>query len=64
MSSNVWLVTGYYAATVKPPKQPGELAVQVRCEGESTRDMELAAFRGREDIGRVTCFEVPWRSGL
>jgi hypothetical protein len=48
-----YLVRGYYADDVQPPKVPGELAIEVGCNNESTRDMELRVFAVRPDIGEV-----------
>lgn len=49
-------VRGYYADDVQPPKRPGELAIEVGCDNESVRDMELAVLEEREDIGRSEWF--------
>lgn len=55
MRPNRWryLVRGYYAADVAPPKVPGDLALEVGCANESARDLELAVFRRRPDIDQV-----------
>jgi hypothetical protein len=34
-------------------KRPGELAIETRHKGESSKDMEVAAGESRSDIGRV-----------
>lgn len=48
-----WRVRGYYADNVKPPKRPGDLALEVGLAGDSAKDLEVKIFEGREDIGRV-----------
>lgn len=46
----------YYAADVKPPKKPGDLAIEVRWTTERDRDMEAELANNRNDIGRVEKF--------
>lgn len=48
-----YVVREYYADDVKPPKQPGELAIETVHTTESSRDMEIEAARSRPDIGEV-----------
>lgn len=48
----------YYADDVKPPKRPGELAIEVRWATEQDRDMEAALAENRPDIGRVVKFRA------
>jgi hypothetical protein len=48
-----WLIAGYYNDTVKPPKRPGALALEVGVKGEAAKQMEIAVFEGREDIGDI-----------
>lgn len=48
-----YLVRGYYADDVRPPKVPGELAIEIGCGDELARDMELRVFEVRPDIGEV-----------
>lgn len=49
-----WLVTAYYNDTVKPPKYPGELAIQVGCADDTGKDLELRILEKRKDIGKIT----------
>lgn len=48
-----WRVTGYYNDSVKPPKKPGELALQVVHGTDVGKDLEVKVFEEREDIGSV-----------
>lgn len=48
-----YLVRGYYADDVKPPKVPGALAFETKHKSETSRDIEVAAARSRADIGRI-----------
>lgn len=52
-----WQVTCYYNNTVKPPKKPGDLAIQTVHVGTSSKDMEVQAARSRPDIGEI---DVKW----
>lgn len=58
MQPGDWVVRCYYADDVKPPKKPGELAIEVVCRSGSLKDMEVAAGESRTDIGRVTADQV------
>ena len=53
MERDRWHAAGYYNDTVKPPKQPGELAIQVWAETRDVLQIELDVFRDRSDIGEV-----------
>jgi hypothetical protein len=53
-----YLVQGYYNDTVKPPRKPGALALEVGVMGESARDQEVSVFESREDIGRVEILDI------
>jgi hypothetical protein len=46
-------VCGYYGPDAEPPKQPGELALEVGVANEAARDLEVSVFEGRRDIGEV-----------
>lgn len=46
----------YYADDVKPPKRPGDLAIEVRWADAAGRDMEADLAEARPDIGRVERF--------
>lgn len=48
-----WFVRGYYADDVKPPKTPGNLALEVGHMSDWGKDLEVKIFEEREDIGRV-----------
>ena len=48
-----WQVTCYYNDTVKPPRTPGDLAIQTVHADEASRDMEVEAVRSRPDIGVI-----------
>lgn len=53
-----FLVGGYYGPKAKPPKVPGELAIEV---GHMTRhgaETELEILEAREDIGETYMTEV------
>jgi hypothetical protein len=55
-----WLVRGYYADNVKPPKRPGDLAIEIGGLTRQALDMDLAVLRRRPDIGEIVGpFEVP-----
>jgi hypothetical protein len=54
-----WKVSAYYADDVKPPKEPGALAIEVRCQSDSLKDLEVQVAEGREDIGWVSAVQVP-----
>lgn len=53
-----WKVRFYYGAGVKPPKVPGELAIETIHMGTSSRDLEISVGKGREDIGRIEVFDL------
>lgn len=48
-----WMVRCYYAADVRPPKRPGELAIETVHATDSSKDMEVQAGRARADIGEI-----------
>lgn len=54
-----WLVQGYYAEHVEPPRVPGELAIEVGGASPGALAADLAALERREDIGEIVGpFEV------
>lgn len=53
-----WLVANYYACDVKPPKQPGGLAIETVHKGLGSRDVEIAASKSRADLGRIVVTEI------
>lgn len=55
-----WFVRGYYADDVKPPKKPGDLAIEIGGMGHAALAVDVAALEKREDIGEIVGpFEVP-----
>jgi len=53
-------VRGFYNAN---GRAPGAMALQTWNRGETSRDLEIAVFQGRADIGRVewaTSQDGPW----
>lgn len=64
-----YIVRGYYttdrdrleASPRGEHKKPGALALEVRCDGEAARDLELSVFKKRPDIGHVTVSEMKRR---
>jgi hypothetical protein len=46
-------VRGYYADTVKPPKVPGELAIEIGGLSREALAMDVAVLEQREDIGEI-----------
>lgn len=48
-----WVVRGYYAENVQPPKEPGALAVEVRGASAEALAMDVRVFELRPDIGAV-----------
>lgn len=59
-SKHKWdfLIAGYYNDTVKPPKKPGNLALEVGVNSEAARDLEVKIFEEREDIGRISVIDL------
>lgn len=57
-SKDGWLVSGFYAEDVKPPKKANELAIEVWCGDEGVRDLEVSVLKERDDIGTVTSQKV------
>ena len=53
MSSWKWFVRGYYADDVKPPKKPGDLAIEIGGMSREALSMDVAALERREDIGEI-----------
>ena len=53
-----FLVTGFYADDVKPPKTPRGEACSVLCATEVARDFEIEVFERRQDIGRIVAVEL------
>lgn len=53
-----WIVRGYYADDVAPPKRPGDLAIEVGTTNRGQAEMDEAVLRGRPDIGEVELIEV------
>jgi hypothetical protein len=53
MPRNCWLTTAYYGHEAKPPKQLGQLAIEVWNRDRVGLDLELATFAKRHDIGEV-----------
>jgi hypothetical protein len=53
-----WVVRGYYAADVKPPKTPDGLAIEVRGLSKEVLAMDLDILQKRDDIGRI---DGPWK---
>lgn len=45
-----WKVRLTYNDTVKPPKIPGELAIEVLLADDVAKDIEVAASKNRTDI--------------
>lgn len=60
MSNWKWRVTCYYGSGAEPPRTPGQIAIQTVHADDVSRDMEVAAAKGRNDIGRITVDE--WAS--
>jgi hypothetical protein len=56
----VWKCRFYYNDTVKPPKVPGELAVETVHANDSSKDIEVRAGESRKDIGTI---DVIWIGG-
>lgn len=48
-----WFVRGYYNDTVKPPKKPGALAIEVGSPLREGLDMDIVALETRKDIGVI-----------
>lgn len=53
-----WLISLYYNDTVRPPKVPGELAIQVKLTNDASKDMEVSAAKSRTDIGEIVVREL------
>lgn len=53
-----WVVRCYYADDVKPPKKPGDLAIETVHKGDVSKDMEVAVAKARPDIGVVDVMRV------
>lgn len=53
-----WRVTLYYKYDVKPPKEPGGLAIQVVLVDDVAKDLEVKVAEGRNDIGRIEIEEL------
>jgi len=45
-----WEVTLRYNDTVEWPKVPGEIAIQTRHKGDSSKDFEVEASKTRTDV--------------
>lgn len=45
-----WKITATYNNTVVPPKVPGELAIEVVLADDAAKDIEVAAFKARNDV--------------
>ena len=58
MSEWKWTVRCYYANDVKPPKVPGDLAIETRHKTDASKEMEVRAGESRSDIGRVDAFRI------
>lgn len=48
-----WRITAWYAPDVMPPKSPLGLAMQTIHVDDHSKDIELAIFLAREDIGDI-----------
>jgi hypothetical protein len=48
-----WAVRCYYADDVRPPKVPGDLAVETVHKNATSKDIEVAAAESCADYGRV-----------
>lgn len=48
-----YFVKVYYGEKAKPPKVPGELAIETKHATEASRDFEIEAAHSREDVGEV-----------
>lgn len=59
MSKWKWRITGYYNDSVKPPKKPQGMALQVVCADDHTKDVEVQIFNTRTDIGIVNVERLP-----
>jgi hypothetical protein len=53
-----YLVAGYYASTVKPPKKARDLALEVVHETYPGAVLEKEIFEQRKDIGYVIMEEL------
>ncbi len=56
-----WLVQCYYNDTVKPPKVPGELATEVACLDDNTKDFEVSVAESRDDVTVIVIQNPKWR---
>lgn len=48
-----WKITAIYNDTVKLPKVPGDLAIEVVHRSDSGKDMEIQAMNSRTDINFI-----------
>ncbi len=56
-----WLVQCFYNDTVKPPKVPGALAVEVACIDDNIKDFEVSAAQSRTDVVVTSAINPKWR---
>lgn len=50
----IWMCRFYYNDTVKPPKRPGDLAIETVHASDSSKDIEVTVGERRRDIGKIT----------
>lgn len=48
-----WHVRGFYGDNVKPPKYPGDLAIEVGGVCKEALSMDIEVLKNREDIGSI-----------
>jgi len=48
-----WVVSCYYGEAAKPPRQPGDLAIETVHKTDVSKDIEVAAAQSRPEIGRI-----------
>jgi hypothetical protein len=55
-----WRMQGYYGAAAKPPRVPGELAIEVGGDSRDALEADRLVLERRPDIGEIVGpFEVP-----
>lgn len=60
MRDTLWQykIQGFYSDNVKSPKIPGQFAIEVLTADSFARDMEITAFKSRDDIGKIIVVDL------
>jgi hypothetical protein len=48
-----WFVRGFYNSAAKPPRKPGQMAIEVGGISKEALDMDILVLLDRKDIGKV-----------